>query len=155
MIVLQSPPTIGLAILSLGKRETKSLPTRSALTESPERAADSSPGSASLRAQPWVKPYKNPAADSEAARSAKFICGSPIRPISRIRPILPHRPISSPKIKESFEPFGKRRKEFVPPMRDEGRMATERAGASESNRIQAVTNQKIIPLPRWAGTCVG
>jgi hypothetical protein len=32
---------------------------------------------------------------------------------------------------ESFEPFGKRRKEFVPPRRDEGRQA-ERAGASES-----------------------
>jgi hypothetical protein len=33
----------------------------------------------------------------------------------------------------SFEPFGRRRKEFVPPWRNEGRVATERAGASESN----------------------
>ena len=32
----------------------------------------------------------------------------------------------------SFEPLGKRRKEFVLPERDEGRIATERAGASES-----------------------
>jgi hypothetical protein len=72
------------------KREITSLPAWSAPTESPGRAADSSPGSASLRAQPWVKIYKSSAADSEAARSAKFICGSPIRPISRIRPIPPH-----------------------------------------------------------------
>jgi len=31
-----------------------------------------------------------------------------------------------------FEPIGNRRKKFVPPWRNEGRMATERAGASES-----------------------
>ena len=47
---------------------------------------------------------------------------------------------SGPKIRGSsriqtvtFEPFGKRREEFVPPWRDEGRKA-ERAGASESNQ---------------------
>ena len=33
---------------------------------------------------------------------------------------------------EPFERLGKPRKEFVPPKRDEGRKATERAGASES-----------------------
>jgi hypothetical protein len=73
-----------------GVRASYSLPTLSALTKSPVRATDSSPGSASLRAQPWVKSYIIPAADCEAARSAKLICGSPIRPIGPIRPIPPH-----------------------------------------------------------------
>jgi hypothetical protein len=39
---------------------------------------------------PWVKPHKNSSADSEAAQSAKFICGHPLTPIRRIRPIPPH-----------------------------------------------------------------
>src|SRR5579864_9303163 len=82
---------------STGVRESYPLPTSSALTESPDLsnlgncerglaepkgpqdpterargsqwAAHSSPGSASLRAQPWVKIYKSSAADCEAARS--------------------------------------------------------------------------------------
>jgi hypothetical protein len=33
----------------------------------------------------------------------------------------------------TLEPFGKRRKEFIPRQRKEGRMATERAGVSESS----------------------
>jgi hypothetical protein len=78
MIASQRPQTIGPAILSQGKRETKSLPTWSALIESPERADDSSPGSASLRAQPWVEFLKSPSADPEAARSAKLIYGHEI-----------------------------------------------------------------------------
>ncbi len=90
MIASQRTQTFGPAIHPLpGKRDLKSLPTWSALTESPERADDSSPGSASLRAQPWVKSHKNPSANSEAARSAKLISGHPIRPIRPIRPI-PH-----------------------------------------------------------------
>ncbi len=89
MIAIQKPQTIGRAIFPLlGVRAAKSLPTWSALTESPESADDSSPGSASLRAQPWVEFPKSPSADREAARpprrnevkagSAKLICGCEI-----------------------------------------------------------------------------
>jgi hypothetical protein len=91
MIAFAIPQTMGLAIPHLQRvRASYPLPTRSAFAESPKRADDSRPGSASLRAQPWVKSHKNPSPDCEAARSAKFICGCPIRPISPIRPIPPH-----------------------------------------------------------------
>jgi hypothetical protein len=85
MIAIKKPQTVGPSILFLRKMEIKSFPTWSALTESPVRADDSSPGSASLRAQPWVKSYKNLSADSEAARSAKLICGHEIRIQNLIR----------------------------------------------------------------------
>jgi hypothetical protein len=45
----------------------------------------------------------------------------------------PHSLKGCRKLAGAFEPIGNRRKEFVPPWRNEGRMATERAGASESN----------------------
>jgi hypothetical protein len=86
-------------LIRIRMRSNNPLPTVSALTESPVRADDSSPGSASLRAQPWVKTPKNPTANSEAARSAKFICGHPIRPI---RPIAPHHPSTHPHPKSTL-----------------------------------------------------
>jgi hypothetical protein len=39
---------------------------------------------------------------------------------------------SLPRLPKAFEPIGNRREEFVPRQRNEGRIATERAGASES-----------------------
>ncbi len=78
-------------LLRMRMRARHPLPTLSTLTESPVRAAHSSPGSASLRAQPWVKIYLSSAVDSEAARSANFIRGhqtgpSPTRHKPKIRP---------------------------------------------------------------------
>jgi hypothetical protein len=56
---------------------------------------------------------------------------------------LGHQPESTLSGLVTFERFGKRRKEYggVPHTRD--RMATERAGASESNHSQTVTDRKI------------
>jgi hypothetical protein len=98
-----------------------------------------------------------PGNDSETLRpegSPESIVGHPIRPISPIRPIRPHpkstvdlrrkplikvenslsptryRPKSGPKSKESFEPFGKRRKEFVPSDGTKAARPSERARAS-------------------------
>jgi hypothetical protein len=66
-----------------------------------------------------------------------------------------------------LEPLGKRRKEFVPPKRDEGRKA-ERAGASESKQVRAsyppakpltenhtVVQSPSLGLPRIAGATPG
>ena len=39
---------------------------------------------------------------------------------------------SVPRLPKPFEPIGNWREEFVPRKRNEGRLATERAGASES-----------------------
>ena len=144
------------SILLSGKGEIKSLPTWSALTESPERADDSSPGSASLRAQPWVKSHKIPAADSEAARSAKFICGSPIRPISRIRPIPPHRKstFAHPKstVDLGCEPLIGAENDRRTHLSSKSRSNAPKSGPKikEFNRNQTVTDRNILSPGRCA-----
>ena len=93
MIAIQKPQTIGLAIHPLlGVRESYSL--AKPLIKNPNGVQSFSPGLPRVAAATLGGTSKIPTANCKAARSAKLISGHPIRPIRRIRPILP-RPKST------------------------------------------------------------
>jgi hypothetical protein len=91
-----------------GELQTDSvfLPTSHALTENPNGVQSSSPGLPRTAAATTGGTLKNPTANCEAARSAKFIRGHPIRPIRPIHPILPRHPSYKPwiKVENSLSP---------------------------------------------------
>ena len=106
-----------------------------ALTENPNGVQSFSPGLPREAAATLGGTSQNPTANSEAARSAKLICGFPINPISLIRPILPHFKST---VDLGCEPLikvenGLRQASYKPTIRPENR---------ESNRIQTVTDRK-------------
>ena len=76
------------------------------LTDNPNGVQSFSPGLPRQAAATLGGTSQNPTADSEAARSAKFICGYPIRPIRRIRPIPPSHLGREPliKVKNGLKP---------------------------------------------------
>ena len=136
--------------VSAGIEASYPLPTGSALTESPERADDSSPGSASLRAQPWVKFHIISAANPEAARSAKFICGYIIRPIRHIRPIAPH-----PKSIVGCEPLIKIENGLRPPLSPTSYkpiISPENKGIKPKSNRHKPKKGYLLPLPMVAVT---
>ena len=99
MIALQKSQKGGPAIprhtrVLLGERAgvKTSYPSAKPPTKNHNVAQSFSPGLPRIAGVTPGKTFQNPAADCEAARSAKFICGHPIRPISPIRPIPPSHP---------------------------------------------------------------
>ncbi len=109
MTAIQKSQTIGPAILPLlgeraGVRASYPLPTWSALINHPNGVQSFSPGLSREAAATLGGTSQNPTADSEAARSAKFICGNPIRPIRRIRPIPPHPKSTLIKVENGLSP---------------------------------------------------
>jgi hypothetical protein len=151
MIVSRKLQTIGPAIPPLlgeraGVRASYSLPTLLALTENPIGVPSLSPGLAVSRPTPG-NTFHNPAADSEAAQSAKLICGHPIRPI---RPILP-RPKSTFAIPKSTvdlgcEPLIRVENSLIPPPSPTCYRPISAPKIKGFNQTQAVTDQKIILL---------
>ncbi len=126
-------------VLSLGERKqvraSNLLPTWSALTENPNGVQSFSPGLLREAAATLGCISPNPTADCEAARSAKFIYGHPISPISPIRLISPSPKSTLIRVENGL-------------IQALHRPATnQKSGLKirESNRNQTVTNQKIYP----------
>src|ERR1700729_996920 len=102
MIAMPKPQAIGPAIPVLqGERAgmRASYPLAKPLTTNHNVVQSFSPGLPRTTAATLGNTSQNPTANCEAAQSANFICGHPIRPIRRIRPIPLYKPGCEPLIK--------------------------------------------------------